>query len=99
MGAGGVEKDYLDAFHAHIMPALHRFRPQLLMISAGFDAHKDDPLASINLTEESFARMTELLMEISEKYCDGRIVSVLEGGYNVHALALSVEAHLRTMCS
>jgi acetoin utilization deacetylase AcuC-like enzyme len=97
MGAGSVEKDYLDAFQAQILPALHRFQPQLLMISAGFDAHADDPLAGIKLTEESYRRLTELLLEISEKYCDGRIVSVLEGGYNLEALARSVQCHLTAM--
>jgi acetoin utilization deacetylase AcuC-like enzyme len=97
MGAGSVEKDYLDAFQTQILPALHRFKPELVMISAGFDAHKDDPLASIQLDEESFARMTNLVTEISEQYCGGRIVSVLEGGYNLQALARSVEAHLVAM--
>jgi acetoin utilization deacetylase AcuC-like enzyme len=67
------------------------------MISAGFDAHKDDPLANINLTEDSFAKMTGLLGEIAAKYAAGRIVSVLEGGYNLQALARSVEAHLRVL--
>ena len=97
MGAGSVEKDYLDAFQAQILPALRRFQPQLLLISAGFDAHADDPLAGIKLTDESYRRMTELLLEISEKYCGGKIVSVLEGGYNLQALARSVECHLTAM--
>lgn len=97
MGAGSVEKDYLDAFQAQILPALRRFQPQLLMISAGFDAHADDPLAGIKLTDDSYRRMTELLLEISDKYCNGRIVSVLEGGYNLQALARSVECHLTAM--
>jgi acetoin utilization deacetylase AcuC-like enzyme len=97
MGAGSVEKDYLDAFQAQILPALRRFQPQLLMISAGFDAHADDPLAGIKLTDESYRRMTDLLLEISEKYCGGKIVSVLEGGYNLQALARSVECHLTAM--
>jgi acetoin utilization deacetylase AcuC-like enzyme len=97
MGAGSVEKDYLDAFQTQILPALNRFRPQLLMISAGFDAHEDDPLANINLTDGSFGKMTELLGEISSKHADGRIVSVLEGGYNLQALAESVEAHLTVL--
>ena len=97
MGAGSVEKDYLDAFQAHILPALNRFEPELLMISAGFDAHRDDPLADIKLTEDSFVRMTELLLEIAERHCGGKIVSVLEGGYNLQALARSVEAHLGLM--
>jgi acetoin utilization deacetylase AcuC-like enzyme len=97
MGAGSVEKDYLDAFQAQILPALRRFQPQLLLISAGFDAHADDPLAGIKLTDESYRRITELLLEISEKYCGGKIVSVLEGGYNLQALARSVECHLTAM--
>jgi len=97
MGAGSVEKDYLDAFQTQILPALHRFQPQLVMISAGFDAHADDPLANINLTEGSFGKMTELVSEIGRKYADGRMVSVLEGGYNFQALARSVETHLTVL--
>ncbi len=97
MGAGSVEKDYLDAFELQIIPALNRFQPQLVLISAGFDAHADDPLAGINLREESYRRMTEYMVGLSEKFCDGRIVSVLEGGYNIQALARSVEAHLTSM--
>ncbi len=91
------EKEFIEAFHNQIMPALHKFRPELLMISAGFDAHRDDPLANINLTEQSFAKMTEFASEIASKYCGGRIVSVLEGGYNLDALARSVETHLKAL--
>lgn len=94
MKAGSAEKEYLDAFRERILPTLHKFQPQLLMISAGFDAHKDDPLANINLTENSFSEMTKMAMEVAEKHSRGRIVSVLEGGYNLEALARSVEAHL-----
>jgi acetoin utilization deacetylase AcuC-like enzyme len=97
MGAGSVEKDYIDAFQTHVLPALHRFRPDFLLISAGFDAHADDPLAGINLADDSFGRMTEMLLDIGAKYCNGRIVSVLEGGYNLKALARSVESHLKSM--
>jgi len=97
MGAGSVEKDYIDAFQTHILPALQDFRPEFLFISAGFDAHKDDPLAGINLTDESFARMTDLLLDVASKNCKGRVVSVLEGGYNLQALARSVAAHLNAM--
>jgi acetoin utilization deacetylase AcuC-like enzyme len=97
MGAGSVEKDYINAFQTQILPALHRFQPELLFVSAGFDAHRDDPLADIHLTEESFGRMTELLMGVAKQYCGGKIVSVLEGGYHLQALAQSVEAHLRGM--
>ena len=97
MGAGSVEKDYLDAFQTHIHPALHGFRPELLFISAGFDAHKDDPLAGIRLTDDSFAAMTNLLLEDTREYCEGKVVSVLEGGYNLQALARSVAMHLNAM--
>lgn len=99
MEAGSTEKEYFEAFRSKILPALHKFQPQLLMISAGFDAHKDDPLAQINLTEDSFAEMTKMMMEIASKYCEGKIVSVLEGGYNLEALARSVEKHVIVLAS
>jgi acetoin utilization deacetylase AcuC-like enzyme len=97
MRPGSGEKEFVETFRGRIMPALHKFRPELLIISAGFDAHKDDPLANINLTEESFATLTGFAGEIANKYCGGRIVSVLEGGYNLQALACSVAAHLKVL--
>jgi len=97
MNAGCGEKEYLDAFEGEILPALDRYRPELIIISAGFDAHRDDPLADINLTEESFSRLTALVSESAARNCDGRIVSILEGGYHLAALARSVEAHLRVL--
>jgi acetoin utilization deacetylase AcuC-like enzyme len=97
MRPGSDEREFIEAFHDRIMPALHKFRPELLIISAGFDAHRDDPLANIDLTEQSLATMTEFASEIASKYCGGRIVSVLEGGYNLTALARSVEAHLNAL--
>ncbi|MBI3111663.1 MAG: histone deacetylase [Ignavibacteriales bacterium] len=97
MEPGSGEKEYLEAFQTEILPALDKFRPELLMISAGFDAHRDDPLANINLSEGSFGTMTKLLREVAERHCDGRIVSVLEGGYHLNALAKSVEVHLSAL--
>jgi len=97
MAIGSGEKEYLEAFHSSIIPALNTFQPQLLMLSAGFDAHKDDPLAHMNLTEDSFAKMTKMMMHVASKHCGGKIVSVLEGGYNLDALALSVERHVGEM--
>lgn len=97
MPAGSGWKEYDEAFRSSILPALHKFQPQLLLISAGFDAHKDDPLAHIQLTDDSFAEMTKMLREIATKYCNGKIVSVLEGGYNLEALARSVERHLQEL--
>jgi acetoin utilization deacetylase AcuC-like enzyme len=97
MAAGSGEKEYIEAFTKEIVPALDSFHPDLIIISAGFDAHKDDPLANINLTEESFAKFTRFVRESAEKICGGRILSVLEGGYNLTALARSVEAHLNVL--
>lgn len=97
MRPGSGEPEYVAAFDEKILPALRSFRPEVLFISAGFDAHKDDPLADIQLTESSFARMTSLVTEVAEKYCKGRIVSVLEGGYNLAALERCVESHLRAL--
>ncbi|MBI2619278.1 MAG: histone deacetylase [Ignavibacteriales bacterium] len=94
MKAGSGEKEYLDSFQEAIIPAIEKFRPELIILSAGFDAHRDDPLAGINLTEESFAAMTALVTNAAREYSEGRIVSVLEGGYDLRALAQSVEAHL-----
>ena len=97
MRAGSGEKEYVEAFQNEILPALDTFGPELVIISAGFDAHKDDPLANINLTEQSFAKMTAMMIEIADKHCDRKIVSVLEGGYNLEALAGSVEAHVKEL--
>lgn len=97
MSAGSGEKEYVEAFDAEILPKLNVFQPELVMISAGFDAHRDDPLAQINLTETSFARFTELIREVAERHANGRIVSVLEGGYNLEVLAKSVEKHLEIL--
>jgi len=97
MEAGSGENEYLEAFANEIIPSLNDYGPELVIISAGFDAHRDDPLANINLTEHSFARMTEMLRNGAEAWCDGRIVSVLEGGYNLFALASCAEIHLRGM--
>jgi acetoin utilization deacetylase AcuC-like enzyme len=80
-----------------ILPALNSFEPVLLLISAGFDAHKDDPLAQLGLQEDDFAWATREIKAVADKYAQGRLISVLEGGYNLQALACSVEAHLQAM--
>jgi acetoin utilization deacetylase AcuC-like enzyme len=92
--AGSDEAAYAKAFETTIIPALDHFRPQLVMISAGFDAHRDDPLAQMQLTEESFAHFTRMIKHSAATHAQNRIVSVLEGGYNLEALARSVESHL-----
>jgi acetoin utilization deacetylase AcuC-like enzyme len=85
------------AFDERILPRLAEFRPELMIISAGFDAHMRDPLASINLGEEDFAWVTQKLMDIADQHAGGRIVSVLEGGYDLQALGNSVAAHVTAL--
>lgn len=79
------------------MPAFEAFRPQILYISAGFDAHRLDDMANLGFVEEDYAWVTERLVEVAHRHCDGRIVSLLEGGYNLGALSRSVAAHLREL--
>ena len=80
-----------------ILPRLRDFRPDLVIISAGFDAHMRDPLASLRLVEQDFAWITLKLMEIATASAQGRVVSVLEGGYDLTALAASAAAHVRVL--
>jgi acetoin utilization deacetylase AcuC-like enzyme len=94
-GAGGVE--FVEAFETRILPAVDRFAPDLIVISAGFDAHWRDPLASLNLSEDDFAWATERLMELADKHSGGRIVSLLEGGYDLRGLSDSVAAHVAAL--
>ncbi len=90
-------ESFRTLYEKKVFPALTRFAPDLLMISAGFDAHRDDPLAQLNLTEDDFAWVTEKLCEIADAHAQGRIISVLEGGYHLDALKNSVAAHLKVL--
>lgn len=94
-GTGGVE--FRRKVGEFALPALRRFRPELLLMSAGFDAHRDDPLADICLTETDYQWLTEALLDIAREHCGGRVVSLLEGGYDLDALASSVAAHVRVL--
>jgi acetoin utilization deacetylase AcuC-like enzyme len=85
------------AFESRILPRLEEFRPELIVISAGFDAHMRDPLANINLEEADFAWATQKIMEVADRHADGRIVSLLEGGYDLQALGNSVAAHVTAL--
>ena len=87
-------KEFHAAFQSDILPALSAFEPDIIFISAGFDAHARDPLASLNLYEDDYAWATAEIMKVAEKHCAGRVVSALEGGYNLQALAASVAAHV-----
>ena len=85
---------FREAVESRILPALHDFAPDLVMISAGFDAHKDDPLANLRLTEPDFGWVTEALMKVADRHAGGRLVSMLEGGYDLDALGRSVAVHV-----
>jgi acetoin utilization deacetylase AcuC-like enzyme len=87
-------KEFRFAFETAILPQLRRFAPELIVISAGFDAHYRDPLASLNLRADDFAWVTQQLMEVADQTAGGRIVSVLEGGYDLQGLSESVAAHV-----
>src|SRR5712692_5451432 len=82
-----------------ILPALDAFRPELVLVSAGFDAHKSDPLAQLLLDEGDYTWITEQLIEIAYRHSDGRLVSTLEGGYDLAALGASAAAHIRVLMS
>jgi acetoin utilization deacetylase AcuC-like enzyme len=97
LSAGTDGEEYVKLFKEKTVPALQDFNPDFLLISAGFDAHKDDPLAAIFLDESTYAEVTRMLAEFAKKHCHGRIVSVLEGGYDLTALPRCVEAHLREL--
>jgi acetoin utilization deacetylase AcuC-like enzyme len=85
---------FKEAFESRILPALRNFAPDVVLISAGFDAHKDDPLANLQLTEPDFGWATAKITEIADKHAGGRVVSMLEGGYNLAALARSAAVHV-----
>lgn len=97
LAAGCGDHEYQEVFEKILYPAACEFQPDMVLISAGFDAHSDDPLASMNLTEYGYERLTNLVRDIAERYSEGRIVSLLEGGYHLEALARSVERHLQTL--
>jgi acetoin utilization deacetylase AcuC-like enzyme len=80
------------------LPALDEFEPQMVFVSAGFDAHRDDDMASLRLVEDDYAWVTRKIMDVAARYAQGRLVSTLEGGYNLPALARSVRAHIRELC-
>ncbi len=93
MARGATDENYRAAFRENILPELDQFAPQALLISAGFDAHYRDPLAGIELRTSSYEWMTNALRDLAERHCDGRMISFLEGGYDLPALAESVETH------
>ena len=99
MRAYSCDTEYINAIEHKLIPVIQKFNPDLIIISAGFDAHENDPLAQINLSTDCYGKMTQKLMEIANDVCNGRILSMLEGGYDYSALADSVQLHVETLSS
>ena len=97
MEAGEGDEEYHTVFLKSLVPAADAFKPEFVIISAGFDAHRDDPLASMGLTEAGYTDLTNIVAGIAKRHAQGRILSSLEGGYNLTALARSVDAHINAL--
>ena len=96
-GGTGSRNLVLRAYEEELFAAMEIFKPDLILLSAGFDAHKNDPIGGMDLLTEDFTELTHSIKKMAHKYCEGRIVSFLEGGYNLEALAASVCAHVREL--
>ncbi|MBI2083350.1 MAG: histone deacetylase [Deltaproteobacteria bacterium] len=94
---GEGDEEYLTAFDKQIIPVMKDYQPDLILVSAGYDAHRLDPLGGMNVTADGFAQMTGKILEVAEKTCGGRVVMVLEGGYSLEGLSESVEACLKIL--
>lgn len=97
MEAGEGDEEYRAVFQKSLVPAADAFKPEFVIISAGFDAHRDDPLASMRLTEEGYADLTGIVAGIANRHASGRILSSLEGGYHLTSLAASVDRHIQAL--
>ena len=93
---GTSSEQYLNAYE-FVLQSLNAFKPEFILFSAGFDAHQNDPLANFNLKSEDFYQITKRTLEVSKKYCNGNVVSILEGGYDLQALAESSEQHIKAL--
>jgi len=94
--AGTTSEEYLNAYE-FVLKKIKEFKPKFILLSAGFDAHKDDPLAQFQLTSHDFYSLTKRTLELSKLYCDGKVVSILEGGYDLNALQESTEMHVNAL--
>jgi acetoin utilization deacetylase AcuC-like enzyme len=97
LAAGSTSDKFRDAITNHWLPALERFKPELLLVSAGFDAHWEDEMSAIMLVDGDYTWVTEQLKEVAAKHCKGRIVSMLEGGYELHALGRCAMTHVKIL--
>lgn len=94
--AGTTSEEYLNAYE-FVLNKIKEFKPEFILLSAGFDAHKDDPLAQLQLESKDFYNITKRTLELSKQYCDGKVVSILEGGYDLLALQESTEMHVKAL--
>ncbi|MDA8845407.1 histone deacetylase family protein [Candidatus Pelagibacter ubique] len=94
--AGTTSEEYLNAYE-FVLKKIKDFKPEFILLSAGFDAHKDDPLAQLQLESKDFYSITKRTLELSKQYCDGKVVSILEGGYDLQALQESTEMHVKAL--
>jgi acetoin utilization deacetylase AcuC-like enzyme len=94
--AGTASEEYLNAYE-FVLKKIREFKPEFILLSAGFDAHKDDPLAQLQLESKDFYNITKRTLELSKQYCDGKVVSILEGGYDLLALQESTEMHVKAL--
>jgi acetoin utilization deacetylase AcuC-like enzyme len=97
MSPGSGDVEYIKVFKDTVIPAANSFKPQVILISAGFDGHAKDPLSSTTLTSKGYYEITTILKELAKSYSENRIVSILEGGYNLFSLADSVHSHLKAL--
>jgi acetoin utilization deacetylase AcuC-like enzyme len=97
LAANANEIEYQQAFNLEFLPALTQFKPEIIYVSAGFDAHVDDPLAGMRLINQDYTWMTEFIKQVAKQHAQGRVVSILEGGYHLPALANAVSAHIASL--
>lgn len=97
--AGAGRTEIFQAFEHSLLPRIHEFRPDLVLISAGFDSRIDDPLGHFLLSDDDFADLTTMMMDVAARHSAGRVVSILEGGYNLEGLGKAAEAHVRALSS
>jgi len=95
--AGAGDEKYLEIFEQRLKPRALEFRPDVVFVSAGFDTHRDDTIGGMQVSEQGYARMTEIVMDIARQCCGGKVISVLEGGYGLEGQAKSAAAHLRAL--
>ena len=95
--AGSTDEDFYHHFSTTLVPAIDSFQPQFILLSAGFDAHHRDPLGQLMLSTEAYEKLTELVLDLSTRHCQGRLVSLLEGGYDLEATAAAVTAHIKAL--